>query len=283
MHYRLVSLWDLLMQEFDSAKFLGAYTLLVTLSSGIRNRQETQDALLDPGAEGNAVFLEQARSLHAQLQELGLSLSAVSAQRVLGCVERGESLGDLHKRITELHVRLGDELKVRVLLIIPAENDALYRQGKPLFGPDVAQKFGRQGSFEIEEAGKCLALGRSTACAFHLMRAVECGLHAVRRSLNLPEPIRGGDKTWGAILGAIGTELERRENLVNFLWLSLDDKRLFHQMHASAALIKEWRDPTMHLESKYIEEEARHLFALTKGFMQKVASRIDEDGHPPAQ
>ena len=40
------------------------------------------------------------------------------------------------------------------------------------------------------------------------------------------------------------------------------------------------RDDTMHVESTYTEDEANLLFALTKGFMQKVASRLDENGRP---
>jgi hypothetical protein len=38
----------------------------------------------------------------------------------------------------------------------------------------------------------------------------------------------------------------------------------------------------MHVENKYTEAEAQHVFALVKGFMVKLSDRMYEDGEPKA-
>jgi hypothetical protein len=38
----------------------------------------------------------------------------------------------------------------------------------------------------------------------------------------------------------------------------------------------------MHVESKYTDEEAEHILVAVKGFMKKLASRMDEEGNPKA-
>ena len=50
------------------------------------------------------------------------------------------------------------------------EDEDLYRKGVELFGKDFAAKFLTSTAFEIDEAGKCLAVGRATASVFLLMR-----------------------------------------------------------------------------------------------------------------
>jgi hypothetical protein len=36
----------------------------------------------------------------------------------------------------------------------------------------------------------------------------------------------------------------------------------------------------MHLDVKYTAPEALHIFELVKGLMQKIASKMDENGNP---
>ena len=45
---------------------------------------------------------------------------------------------------------------------------------------EVNDKF-PSAAFDIDEAGKCLAIGRSTAAVFHLMRALETAIRAVHQ------------------------------------------------------------------------------------------------------
>jgi hypothetical protein len=38
----------------------------------------------------------------------------------------------------------------------------------------------------------------------------------------------------------------------------------------------------MHVEKTYGEEQAQHIFAAVRGFMMKLAERVDEQGQPSA-
>lgn len=42
------------------------------------------------------------------------------------------------------------------------------------------------------------------------------------------------------------------------------------------------RNSTLHIERVYTEAEAREVFSTTRSFMQKIASRMDENGEPKA-
>jgi hypothetical protein len=54
-------------------------------------------------------------------------------------------------------------------------------------------------------------------------------------------------------------------------------------LHASLDAVKNpWRNSTMHVEKKYTDDEAQHIFAAVKGFMKKLAARMDENGEPKA-
>src|SRR3954452_1641436 len=64
--------------------------------------------------------------------------------------------------------------------------------------------------YEIDEAGKCHALGRSTACVFHLMRSLEIGVRATARCLGIPDPSRPAERNWGNILRSVKDEISRR-------------------------------------------------------------------------
>ena len=190
-------------------------------------------------------------------------------------------LGD---RAEQVVFCFGSEMRARSLYVMPPKYSNYLDPKEPLFGPVVHEKFKQKGRYEIAEAGRCLALGCNTACVFHLMRTVEVALEAVRLCLQLPIPQKKGDKTWGAALGSFEAELNNKDNLLwPKQWSSMADKKIFSEIHASLLLFKsEWRDPTMHLESTYDPDAAAHLFALVKGFMQKVANRLDETGHPYA-
>jgi hypothetical protein len=58
---------------------------------------------------------------------------------------------------------------------------------------------------------------------------------------------------------------------------------MFATVHAAlAAMQNPYRNATMHLDHKYTDEDARHIFEMVKGLMMKIAERCDEDGNPKA-
>jgi hypothetical protein len=173
-----------------------------------------------------------------------------------------------------------DALKDRAFLVIENKDHDLFQQSSPLFGDVVAAKFPSL-IYEIEEAGKCLALDRSTASAFHSIRCLEAGIRALARSPGIPDPTRGADRSWANLLRDVKAELDRR-------WppstgrMNGDAKQFDETYAALAGMQNPYRNSTMHLDEKYTPDEARHIFAVVKGFMQTLANRMDEDGLPLA-
>lgn len=165
-----------------------------------------------------------------------------------------------------------NEAPTKVAMLLPPEKLSLYAPTAPLFGADVRVKFA-SAIFDIDEAGKCLALGRSTAAVFHLMRVMEIALKAVALCLAVTPP---SNPNWGSWLTAIRNENNRRTNR----WA---DFNYFQDLWQRIDSIKDsQRNQTMHVATVYTEEEAMLIYKATEGFMKKLASRMDESGLPLA-
>lgn len=80
----------------------------------------------------------------------------------------------LRQATEEIQSRLYTEVQSVIFLGIEPRMAGYYAPPEPLFGGDVALRF-PSVAYEVEEAGKCLALDRSTACAFHSIRCLEAG------------------------------------------------------------------------------------------------------------
>jgi hypothetical protein len=175
---------------------------------------------------------------------------------------------------------LEDELSFVNLLIINETMYVYYESSTPLFGKEVSTKFA-SAIYDIDEACKCYALNRFTASAFHSIRSLEAAIRALSRCLAIPDPTRANDRNWGAMLRGIKAEIDRR-------WAGSSarlsgDGEFFDDAYAAlAAMQNPWRNATMHLDQKYMPDEAKHVMDVVKGFMRKLASRMDEDGKPLA-
>ena len=166
-----------------------------------------------------------------------------------------------------------DELELTHFLHVENNKVRFYEPDSPLFGSQVSE-FYPSARFEIVEAGKCLALGRATACVFHLMRITEIGLRSVARCLSIDDPTKPAERNWGAILKKIRDAIDAKAR-----WKRKKDKQFFEEIYASLDSIKNpWRNATMHVEQVYTEEEAENILYVVRAFMAKIASRFDENG-----
>lgn len=111
---------------------------------------------------------------------------------------------------------------------------------------------------EIDEAGKCLACGLSTACGFHILRSVEIGikgyLHATMGSL---PPMN--KRNWGEYISRLQTA-GATSDFVDFL-----------------KILKTKRNPLMHPQDTLTTTESIDLFnicqAAINALMVEVAGR----------
>lgn len=239
------------------------------------------------------IVLKAAEVIEARCILLDLNVSAISATRLKRAAEAiKQKIGPkppaqlsvdhsakIVNVIRELSSRLADELKGRLFLAIPQSAAVRYGQTEPLFGPEVHSKF-PMAQFEIDEAGKCMALERATAAVFHLMRTLEIGILAIARSLGIQYPTNGAERNWGVVLQKIAAAMAEKRNARS--WQARDED-FFSEAYALLNAVRNvWRNATMHVETKYTPEEAEHIFQAVQSFMKKLASRLDEQGQPLA-
>jgi hypothetical protein len=103
-----------------------------------------------------------------------------------------EQFGVVHGDISS---RIGDELHGLVFLFVQSEHARPYARDSPLFGVGVQAKF-LCATSDVEEGGKCLALDRSTAGTFRLIRCLEAGIRAMSRCLAIPDPTTSAGRSW---------------------------------------------------------------------------------------
>lgn len=212
-------------------------------------------------------------------RSLGLELCAMKAEQIAADLDTELKVSEYRQHLHDLYGRMCDECNLFQMLCLNTQETRLYAPGEPYFGSDVSTKFPSM-AYEIDECTKCLALGRSTASVFHMMRAIEIAIKAVAACLNIPPPTKDAERNWGRILEKIKTEIERRNKSTG--WKDAD-KEFFEESYASLDAVRvAWRNTTMHIERTYTSEEAEHVLGAVRGFMKKLASRADEKGKPKA-
>ncbi len=115
----------------------------------------------------------------------------------------------------------------------------------------------------------CLALERPTACVMHLNRALECALAALAKAVDITK-----QNDWGSYIREIGKQLDARAKAAGAR--SADE-----QFYAEAAanfdrLRRAYRNPTMHPEKVYSQDQAEEILLATKSFMAHLATRLSE-------
>jgi hypothetical protein len=199
-----------------------------------------------------------------------MTFPSVNAQanRVLDAVKLGKGPKELAVSVRELKTRLKDELNERDFLYVSPNWTKFYKDPM-LFGKDVHERF-PLAIDDIEEAGKCLALGRSTACVLHLMRVVEVGLKAVGEALNIPYA-----PSWESYLKQISDQIVQKHKNKTARWKR--DVKFYRDLSGDLLTVKQaWRNPTMHVDRKYSTEEAEQIFAAAKSFMVRLAQHFSQ-------
>src|SRR3546814_19731120 len=63
-------------------------------------------------------------------------------------------------------------------------------------------------SSDLEEASKCIAMGRHTASVFHSMRMLEIAIKALAKRLGIEDPTKPAEKNWAFILNSIRKRID---------------------------------------------------------------------------
>jgi hypothetical protein len=181
------------------------------------------------------------------------------------------------KMLEGIEERLDENLKAVNFKFVPFESAELYLFPSQ-FGPIVADKF-PSADYDIEEAAKCYALDRHTACVMHLMRVLEVSLEAVGRGVGLPNAVELAKNNWTTALKAIGDQIGANDKAADPTWTP-EKSSFFKDVRAQLFAVKvAWRDNAMHLEKKYDLKDTKRIYDAAKNFMEHLAEHLDQAGN----
>lgn len=270
----LNELWDLL--DRYASMFSDAAGSLASSAELWKRIPSLQNRMISPADSLERDIREGAKNvLGSVLHSLRRALEETGLHRVLPEIDRLEYKlrQDWHEGatiaadITHLVQRLRDELSgVRFYFVSP--EDAVFYGLKEPFGGDVASHFGV--SEDAEAAGNCLALGQPTACVFHLMRVMECGVHTLGKALRVKfDPAR---QSWYEICNlASRAATNRAAKTAN---QRAKNAKLGAAVSHLQTVRLAWRNEVMHPKQTYTAAEAREVYAATRAFMMDLGGLV---------
>jgi hypothetical protein len=260
---RIVSLWEMLCLEADA--FVRVCARLASASGMFFLGKKVPNAI-DEADSKHLIKSLGLIELCENLQELDLPFSKMTADQLLDLLNKTPviSLNVIEEFLRDLLKRFQDELSGRYLLVIPAHRVFVYDLPGTILGEDVVSiSEYSQLREDAAEAGDCFALGKYTACVFHLMRVMERCVQKMGIELGLSETVVC-ELEWQKILNNIRGAIKRK-------WPSeKDPERVKHESiisHLETVKIA-WRNPTMHPKQTYTEEQAREVLLAVKTFVR---------------
>jgi hypothetical protein len=267
--FGVVSLLDML--KFAAEDFWKASELLAKIST------TTGDTGPDGLSDEWAKTIESLRS-HLQKMELSVSLSQfdklfsymTSVGKELAILppderaRKGKKVADsIQVRFDQLSSVIHSEIGARVFFYASPGEVACYDKPE-LFSTEVNAKFPNV-QFDIVEAGNCYAMGRATACVFHLMRIMEVGVQKLGTKLGVTLV---EEKNWQDILNQINAPISK-------LPPKSSSTRQLAEAAAHLYQVKlAWRNEVMHPKETYTTEEALNLLLQVRNFMVQLASIV---------
>jgi hypothetical protein len=172
--------------------------------------------------------------------------------------------------INSLVIAVKDEMHTVVAYQVPGAKVS-FLNPEP-FGPEVHRRF-RSAAYDIEEAGKCLALGRHTACVLHLMRVLEAGLDALKKEVGITDYC----PTWKVVLDKIAKAVSTKPEKEKTSEERDHDGFVLDSVRYLSTVKDAVRNPAMHkVEHLYDEEHARDAWNAIRAFMRHLANSLSE-------
>jgi hypothetical protein len=179
---------------------------------------------------------------------------------------RNYTIPQISDAILEVSTRLRDELEARKLYVVSAERSAYVSDNQ--FSSLVRDRF-PDAIPDMDEAARCFAFERPTACIFHLMRVTEYGINSIAELLGMTDH----NPTWEPIIKKIDAEL--KADYKDRKFKGNQDFLANATTHLHAVKVA-WRNKTMHVEKINTTEHAKEIYDATRGFMRYLAENLPE-------
>jgi hypothetical protein len=189
------------------------------------------------------------------------------------------------RELLDIQLRMNDELEAKLFFFVPPEESPMlqafgvdYNSNEPTkteecWEPVFVSFPGAK--YDSVEALRAFALGRNTACVFHLMRVLELVLTALGAVFG----VSLAHTNWAPAIDQIESRV--REMHREPAWKIRPDCKEQQEFYSQAAshfgLLKDaWRNYTAHARGRYDEQEATDIMTSVRAFMQRLATRLQE-------
>jgi hypothetical protein len=253
----VVSLYTVL--ELSAEDFCQAVSLIAQF------RDQIYGGMI-PKNSSIAVIGGEIGNLRKKCEALGLNATLAQIERVNAMVGGDFGWKIFADAVMEISARLRDELAARKCYIVSSERNS-FIDGNG-FADCVGVRF-PDAIPDMDEAARCFAFERPTACIFHLMRVTEYGLNAIADLLG----INDHSPTWEPIIRKIDAELKLDYSKRQFK--GSQDLLANMSTHLHAVKVA-WRNKTMHVEKINTMEHAREIYNATTGLMRYLAENLPQ-------
>lgn len=184
-------------------------------------------------------------------------------------------IDDLADLIRTLMEQVESELEEKMVFCIPAEDVQFYASPEDWF-PKSPSAF-PSAKPDMEEACKCYALERYTACVFHSMAVLQIGLYTLAHDLGvfLKYPVELAE--WQEVI----SEIEKKIEPLRQLPRSHPQKDILLSFYSGCAsqfrYFKDtWRNHVAHMRETYSKGDAHTVLSHVRDFMEALSTRLHE-------
>ncbi|HXG89169.1 MAG TPA: hypothetical protein VNJ02_12600 [Vicinamibacterales bacterium] len=263
--------WSLLdiMNPFHSVVFVAVARQLQSLASLPDVSDQVPESIKSADSGTLKIFIDHCIAA-------GLTTSAITVGKLQAEYAKDHcEMRKIRALAKELHERLIDEMQGKLFFSLDMREAELY--SKPIQGWEGVLRRFPNALIDVEEAGKCLALGRYTAAVFHLMRVAESAVLEFQCFLDsAPDP--------KAYFGSVLKKLEHVRQRTGYQHLPAHLKgyvgfldEILPQLHA----VKDsWRNKVTHVDGQIViadvftEEMALGIRSATLLLMKKLAAGL---------
>ncbi len=186
------------------------------------------------------------------------------------------SFGSLATELRVLNQSAEDQMARRHWVYVPLTKSKFILDISDIFPLELAIIF-PEARNDIREACYSYALDRNTACVFHSMRILQCGLYDLAKQVDVPFQENIELENWKNIIDQIESKSRELEKLKR--GKEKDEKlSYFSNMAVQFRYFKDaWRNHVAHFREIYEADQAHSILIHVRDFMQQLAApRIAE-------
>jgi hypothetical protein len=249
------------MLRFYAEGFVNVYRRMGSMLKHLQSVRTDELSELDYG-----YLVNLSNRLSLELSTLNLPISIAMNERLRKHCNEKYFSATLLADINQIFEVVELELKSTIFIQIPQHRQKYYSLSKNELDDNVHLHLSEVIS-DIEEGAKCFALGRSTACIFHLMRVTERSVQVFGKKLKVR---LAHEKNWQNIIDEINKAIKNM-NPKTFNRRALQREYAIIASHLFNVKIA-WRNPVMHPKASYTEEEADEVLRSVVVFVNHLAS-----------